>query len=52
MHRWLLTDFEQIKKLRSHFIGFGQVKKISSRFTGFGQVKKISSFLAHENFLL
>ena len=52
MHRWLLTDFEQVKKLRSHFIDFRQVKKISSYFTDFGQVKKINSFLAHKTFLL
>ena len=37
MHRWLLTDFEQVKKLRIHFIDFGQ---IYSHFTDFGQVKK------------
>ena len=41
MHRWLLTDFEQVKKLRIHFIDFGQ---IYSHFTDFGQVKKNSSF--------
>ena len=44
MHRWLLTDFEQVKKNRSHFIDLGQVKNISSHFTDFGQVKKLVVF--------
>ena len=42
MHRWLLIDFEQVKKISSYFADFEQVKTISSYFAHlFQEVKKI-----------
>ena len=29
---WLFTDFEQLKKINSHFSDFEQVKKSNSHF--------------------
>ena len=47
MHRWLLTDFEQVILLT-----LDKLEKNISHFTDFIQVKKISSFLARKNVLI
>ena len=40
LFRWLFTDFEQVKKIDSHFVDSEQHKNIISYFGDFEQLKK------------
>ena len=41
LHRWLITNFERVKKNYSHFADFEQVKKIICQFSNFEQILNI-----------
>ena len=44
--RWLLTDFEQVKKFVVILLTLNNPKKVSSYFADFKQAKKVSSYFA------